>query len=164
MPRSIVALFLLGTVCFGSLAFLSPKHPFHTSIGDCHYNAKSRRLEISIRFFTDDFEQAISKHSGKTTVLDNQRLAEPVLANYLAASFAIKNISRPINFKVIGKELSNDVTWVYIESDTTSGTGLTFRHAALTELFDDQQNLLNLNGPAGKRTLMFNRKQVLASW
>ncbi len=137
------------------------RHPFHTSIGDCQYNPKTRHLEFSIRFFTDDLEQALTTFGKAPFVLDNKRQAEALLIQYLLRHIKVSQqstgaTSQPIILSVVGKETANDVTWVYLESADCLSTGLTFRQSCLTDQFDDQQNILNVEVGGLKRTLLFD--------
>jgi hypothetical protein len=136
-------------------------HPFHTSIGDCQYNPKTRHLEFSIRLFTDDLEQALTTFGKAPFVLDNKRSAEALLTQYLLRHIKVSQQStgatwQPIILSVVGKETANDVTWVYLESADCLATGLTFRQSCLTDQFDDQQNILNIEMGKQNRTLMFD--------
>ncbi len=144
-------------------------HPFHTSIGDCHYNPKTKHLEFSIRLFTDDLEQALTTFGKAPFVLDNKRPAEALLTQYLLRHIKVSQqsaqqqggvASQPINLSVIGKEAANDVTWVYLESADCNPEGLIFRQSALTDHFDDQQNILNVEVGKQKRTLMFDVRHL----
>ncbi|HXL58320.1 MAG TPA: DUF6702 family protein, partial [Chitinophagaceae bacterium] len=48
------------------IAYVGLIHPFFVSMTDINYNSKEKELEISVRIFTDDFENTLRKyHSTK---------------------------------------------------------------------------------------------------
>ncbi len=133
-------------------------HDFHTSLAEVHYNAPERVLEVSLRVFTDDLENALSRENGgKAIRVTDAGTADPFIQNYLAKNFSVidaGNRRRPVN--LLGKEITVDVTWLYFEiRDVESLAGKRLQNAVLTEVFDDQINMVNLVTPSGKRSFLF---------
>lgn len=130
-------------------------HPFHFSVAEVEHNAKTKRLEFSIKFFTQDLEEALEKTIGKAITLGKGHELEPALLSYMQLNFSVSEGGKPVPLTWHGKELQNDVTWLYIETPALTSTKLTVRHTALCELFDDQRNLMNLKGEGWTSTLLF---------
>ncbi|MCU0443638.1 MAG: hypothetical protein MUE85_01875 [Microscillaceae bacterium] len=138
-------------------------HDFHTSIAEVNYNEKSQSLEVSLRVFTDDFEIALGKPNGIAELrLDNSKKYNDLIKKYLEANFYFadgKNQKLLLSF--IGKELEGDVTWLYFEFPLKKSLkGYQLKNAVLTELFDDQSNLVNIFYKKQKRTHLFKRGEV----
>ena len=134
-----------------------PIHAFHTSIAQVRYDVKSKVLEVSLRIFTDDLETALSKENNRKVILDETSQHDRLIENYLKKQFGFINQNgerKGMNF--IGKESEVDATWLYLEIPCLeSPNGLTLRNALLTELFDDQVNMVNLTYLSTKKTYLF---------
>jgi hypothetical protein len=137
---------------------LATRHDFHTSLAEVQYNPAERTLEVSLRVFTDDLESALSKdNGGKTIRVTDDPAADPFIKNYLSRYFSVvdaANRRKPVH--LLGKEITVDVTWIYFEiREVESLTGKRLQNAVLTELFDDQINMVNFVTPSGKRSFLF---------
>jgi hypothetical protein len=141
-------------------------HDFHTSLAEVQYNASERVLEVSLRVFTDDLEDALLRENGgKAIRVTDAGTADPFIKNYLAKNFSVidgGNRRRPIN--LLGKEITVDVTWIYFEiKDIDNLSGKRLQNAVLTEVFDDQINMVNLITPSGKQTFLFKPGETVQS-
>jgi hypothetical protein len=160
MVKYTVVLFLSVMVGVGfglSVAQARPTHAFHTSIAQIKYDAKSKILEVSLRVFTDDLETALSKENNGKVKLDDTSHADRLIESYLKKQFGFinqKGERKVMNF--IGKEFEVDATWLYVEIPCQeSPNGLTIHDALLTEVFDDQVNMVNLTYLSTKKTYLF---------
>lgn len=157
------------TFCFFVLLFFTGAHPVHTSVTQMQYNAKDKAFEVSLRVFTDDLEEALSKENNTQRVrLNDQDTNGPLLERYLRKHFGLIGASRqPRPFQYIGKEQEMDATWIYVEipyNETVQGSRL--HHSVLMELFDDQINLVNVSYLSEKKTVLFrkNNTQQVLNW
>ena len=70
-------------------------HKVHVSVSQLEYNQKAQSVEIVLRVYADDLENALSQHSKRQIKLDpatankDKRVAETVMA-YLRDSFQLK--------------------------------------------------------------------------
>lgn len=159
MHISLIALFL-------SLLVPTRLHEFHTSLAEVHYNPSGQALEVSLRVFTDDLESALSRdNGGKIIRVTEAAAADPFIKSYLAKNFSlIDDGNRRHPVMLLGKEITSDVTWLYFEiRDVESLAGKRLQNAVLTELFDDQINMVNLITPAGKRSFLFKPGETIQS-
>ena len=124
-------------------------HDFHTSITDIKYNPRTQALEVSLKVFTDDLEDAVSKFT-KSKVVYNSKSVEQQqqLYAYLQSrlSFSVAK-AKPLKYKLIGSEAETDAVWMYVEVPVKASSlaQLYVRNAVLTELFSDQMNIVNLS-------------------
>ncbi len=137
-------------------------HAFHTSLAEIHYNPKEKSLEVSIRMFTDDLEEALTKaNNGQKVMIGGKNdNADAVLNRYIQQHFAIispQKSKKKLNF--LGKELEGDATRVYVEiPDCQDLKSHILYNNLMQELFDDQSNLVNFFYLSNKKTFLFNSK------
>lgn len=114
-------LFLLANIIVFS-SFNSIKHPFYISVVEIKHDAKSQNLNISVKLFTNDIENALKKTSrpGVTKTIDllnpkNKSEMETELMNYIKQRFSITINLKPTNLDFIGYEKEEDAIWIYLE-------------------------------------------------
>jgi len=103
-------------IAFSSFNVL--KHPFFMCVTDIKHNIKQQSLNISIKLFTNDIENALKKTTGKPIDLlnpKNKPEMEMELFNYIKNRFVLNNNQKPITLNFIGYEREEDVIWVYLE-------------------------------------------------
>ncbi|GIV39845.1 MAG: hypothetical protein KatS3mg033_1645 [Thermonema sp.] len=165
---------LVSFICSFWLSFvsLSTRHDFHTSLADVRYNTKSKHFEVALRVFTDDLEADLSKFTGKKVRYPQQgkdRSPDAALTAYLKQHFYPVYKGKPLNdIHYLGKENIVDVTWIYFEIPAGSirPDKLRWRYSLMFDLFDDQNNLLNIDYQGRKATLLFDRThpELPVSW
>lgn len=139
------------------LAFCS--HDFHASLADCSYQQREKSIECTLRIFSDDLESGVSLLTGKKFVLDRSDSITVALHAYLNDNFGFALNGKSLAIHWIGKELEQDVCYVYGEcklSEPLKGV-FSIRYSLLTELFNDQRNLLNIKIQDDKSTLLFDK-------
>lgn len=146
----------------GLFSFSSVKHDFHTSLTEMKYNPSSNSFEITMRVFTDDFQSAIEHSSGMSNVVLNDASLEPLIKKYINKHFAFVK-GKDVKFvNYLGLEAEPDASWIYLELPYTSDLeSYNILNTVLMELFDDQNNLLNLLKNGGRHTLIFAKDTKL---
>ncbi|GAB3924350.1 hypothetical protein GCM10028804_24420 [Larkinella terrae] len=133
------------------------------------YNAAEKTFEVSLRVFTDDFEEALTKENNNQLVRLNDKDANgPLIERYLRKHFSLSNPGKQRKpFRYIGKEQEVDATWMYIEVPYTEPVkGSTLQQSLMMEVFDDQINLVNVSYLSEKKTVLFrkNSPQQVLNW
>jgi hypothetical protein len=137
-------------------------HAFHTSLTEIQYNPREKALEITIRLFTDDLENALTKiNNGQKVMIGGKNdNSDAVLSKYIQQHFAIispQKQKKTINY--LGKEIEGDATWVYVEiPDGQVVKDHILYNDLMQEMFDDQTNLVNFFYGGNKKTFLFNSK------
>ncbi len=156
MRTSLVAL-VLGLLVPAAIA-----HPVHTSIADADYNRATKKLEVAVRVFADDFEAALSAVSGKKISLERTPPAEfdALALRYLRERFTVipTGSNQPVSLTWVGRELKDaaNVVWLYFEVPLPGGIeGARLRHALLGEVFPDQLNSVRVRAGTRQVTLLF---------
>jgi hypothetical protein len=123
----------------------SAVHPVYISVTEINHNAAEKTLEISCKFFTDDFEEVLSKKS-KTAVSitkpKNKAELDRVIAGYIYENLALKADDRPARFTYLGFETEEDVTYCYLQVDNMDA--LKKMEATNTLLHDLNNNQINI--------------------
>ncbi len=153
-----------------SFSAFTPKppaaHDFHTSLTEMNFNSKTQSLEMTVRVFTDDLELALTTiNNGKAVKIKPEDYSTDALTlKYLRKHLAFVSPSKEvITYDFIGKEVELDATWLYVEVPAaTNLQGYSIFNSIMTELFDDQTNLLNLIYPNKKKSFVFDKKTKVA--
>ncbi len=140
-------------------------HKIHVSVTQFEYNKSNQRVEIALRVFSDDLENALSKHAGRAIKLipsdpaKNRELGDLVVS-YLADSFELKNkTGKVVRLNWDGMEGQTDVHWIYLEARAPSGLeGFQLRNRIFFDLFDDQVNIVNTRHGSKQLGVMFEAK------
>lgn len=137
-------------------------HDFHTSLTELQYNPKEKSYEVSIRMFTDDLENTLTKFNGgkKVFIGGKNDNADEVIKRYIPQHFAVYTAQKQKKaMNILGKEIEGDATWVYVEIPDAQGVlGGVLQNDLLVEMFDDQTNLVNFFYQNQKKTFLFNSK------
>jgi len=140
-------------------------HKVHISVTNLEFNQPKQTVEIVIRVFTDDLENALSRSGARTVKIDpasagkNRRVGDLVMA-YLRSNFELKNkAGRPVTLSWNGIEGQIDMFWLYVKGRMPGGLeGAQMRNKIFCELFDDQVNIVNAKHQGKQIGLMFESK------
>lgn len=139
---------ILLLLSFFAFTSFTPLHKFYVSVTEIELNPKSQSLQIISRVFTDDLENVLRQRYD-----DNLRLGEgyesgevnKVIPVYLKQKMKISLDGRSRELKYIGREYDNDMTVFYIEVENVkSFKDIKIMNALLTDLFEDQKNLVHV--------------------
>ena len=135
----------------GVYSSTTAKHEFHLSKCDIHFSEEDRALQISLRIFIDDLEEAIAKvHNEENLKLCTKKEAEradSILVSYLSDNLLISIDNELKEIEFVGKEVSEDLlaVWCYFEVIDVEPKGMIqVENKILIETFDDQSNLVVL--------------------
>jgi|GEM_PF-738924 len=132
-------------------------HSLHQSTGEAEYNAKTKKLEVSLTVFINDLETALIRQAERELRLDKTPAAEfdaQILA-YLAKTFVVTDAAdNAAKMEWVGRELDEDTqksseptVTLFFEIVLPDGlVDAKLRHAVFCEMFKDQVNLLLLIG------------------
>lgn len=146
-----------------SLCSVSPAHDYHVSVTQMQYNSGSKTFELSIRVFTDDLERALENANGnKRIIIKNGDTHDALVSAYITKNLSLSDTQKIISARYIGKEQEQDATWIYMEIPFQLPIkGHKLQNSILTEIFDDQVNMTNITTPAGKKTYMYKKGQLV---
>lgn len=154
---------LIGLVFFAG-AIPEVAHDFHVSRTRVIYAAGQGELQVTMHVFIDDLEEALRLRGIEGLRLGTARESEAAdeqLVAYLRDRFSLAVNEQAVEYSFVGKELSEDLQAFYIYllvEDVAAPRRLWVRQRALMEVYDDQQNIVQLQGPEGRRgNFIFHR-------
>ncbi len=135
-------------------------HDFHVSKCLVEYNEAERALQVSMHIFIDDLEEALRRQGADQLFLCTEREAanaETHLRRYLEQNFRLQANGAPAAYEFLGKEISDDLAavWCYLEvTGIDHLEQLTVTNRILTEVYDDQKNIVSVFGPGDRKGLL----------
>lgn len=139
-------------------------HPFYVSVTEINHNAEAQSLEISIKMFSDDLEEALNQRFGETMNLgldDEHPDADVYLALYLQDELKLSADGTPLTFTYVGKDAGIEATWAFVEAtDVAALQVLSVRNALLTEQFDTQKNMVHVHYQGQTQSLLLQRRNL----
>ncbi len=129
-------------------------HPFHVSVMSIHHAPDEKALQITLKIFADDLEEALNdegfKASGHAFVdvlnpKDQQKL-DAMVERYLQERFSLKVNGKDVQAFYLGKEMEDLAMWCYFEiKDVEEVKNIEVKSSILTEIFDDQTNIVHVD-------------------
>ena len=116
-PPAVKGLFLMAII-LGFSAFSALKHPFYLSVIDIKHDAKNQHINISVKLFINDIENALKKTTTKQIDLlnpKNKTDMEMELMNYVKQRLSIDVNTKPTTLNFIGYEKEEDAIWIYLD-------------------------------------------------
>ena len=146
---------LLITLCL----FFS--HEFYISVTQIDHNPKNDSLEITIKMFTDDVENAIESFNDVKLRLGSKKeheTATQLIQDYVLENFELSQNDKDIELNFIGKEIELDVTWCYLEAKgIKSISTLTIENNLLLNVIESQTNIVHVKYKDENSSLMLNK-------
>ncbi len=156
----IFSLFLFYSVAANS-------HPFYVSICQIDFNKENQTLEISVKTFVNDLLFALKSAGAPELFLGEERedkKADDYIYDYLKRNLKIKVNGKPVTYSFIGKELETDVVWSYLEvAGVPELNKIEVECSVLTEMFDSQSNIIQVNDGTGIRNLLLTKRKTVDS-
>lgn len=122
------------------VAYAAMIHPFFVSMTDINYNDKNKSLEISVRIFTDDFENTLRKyHKDKIDILHptNQDAMNGYVKDYIQQHLQLKVDDKFVQLSFVGYEQQSESIWTYFEVDNVSSVN---KISIINNLLHDYNN------------------------
>ena len=130
------------------IAYAAMIHPFYVSMTDINYNDKNKSLEISVRIFTDDFENTLKKnHKDKIDILHpaNQELMNNYVSTYIQQHLQLKVNDKSVKLSFVGYEQQSESIWTYFEVDNIDNvTKVAIMNNLLHEYNTNQINMMHI--------------------
>jgi Domain of unknown function (DUF6702) len=120
-------------------------HPLHVTLTNIEFLQEENKYEVTIKIFSDDFEAVIEKSSGVKTNMGKDNEIDNIeihILEYINERFSIIFDDKKVDFEYISKRNNFEATWVTLKFANKNGDILKIRNELLTELYDDQKNLV----------------------
>ncbi len=142
-------------------------HPFYVSICQIDFNKENHSLEISVKTFADDLLLGLEK-AGSTKLFLGEEKENPetgqIIFDYMKTNLKFKVNGKDVNYLFVGKEMETDVVWSYLEiKGITELNKIEVECRILTEIFDSQNNIIQINNGQGIKSLLLTRRKTIDS-
>lgn len=135
-------------IVFSAGMAVTPVHPLHVSVTEIEFDEKDKALEIIMRIFIDDLEEAIRIHQQDKTlnILEpRQKTSDQLVNEYLAKHFRIFLDGKQQKTIYLGHELEGDAIICYIEvANVRKWKVIEIINDIIFEVYDDQSNIINV--------------------
>lgn len=140
---------------------LSALHPFHIAVTEANHNIKDKSIEISFKFFADDFEQAIEKNY--KTSLDiaagkEKALFDKYIPDYVSKHLMLTVDGKPVKLNYVGYLQETESAHCFFSvTNITSVKKLDITDNLLHDFTNDQNNIIHIiiNGKRQSATLNY---------
>ena len=148
----------------GMLCNLLAVHPVHLSLTSIDFNSETKALEITHRFFVDDFEKRLEQDLSERLYLGTEEEyseADKVIQEYLKQNFTILVNGKELSRNYIGKEVDAEAIWIYVEIPQLKKLkDLELTHLSLLDFFEDQRNFINVNYEGEKKAIILDAQKA----
>jgi len=152
-----IALLLL----FIGFSSFKTEHKFYVSVTEIEYNEKAESLQIISRLFIDDLEDLLQTRYDKSIRLgkSNESVkAHDYIKKYLSKKIEVQLDGKPVEVKYLGKEYEDDMVLLYLEIPNVSSLKkIEVKNALLTDMFDEQKNLVHVTYKGSTKSLILNK-------
>lgn len=136
-------------------------HKFYVSVTEIVYNEKSESLQIISRVFIDDLEDLLQTRYDKNIKLgkgNETAMVPDLLKKYLNEKIQVQLDGRLVEVNFLGKEYEDDMLLLYLEiPKVKSFKKITVKNALLTDMFNEQKNLVHVTYKGSTKSLILNK-------
>lgn len=145
-------------------------HKFYVSVTNVVYSEKSTSFQITSRIFIDDLQEVLKERYGIDTELASKNeapITDTYIERYFRTKFAVELDGEIVPYTFLGKTYDNDVVICYLELenvDLSKLQSIAIQNEILTDLFDEQQNIVHLKWKGNKKSFVLikeNNKGML---
>ena len=145
------------------LCAFTTAHKFYVSVTHVGHSEEDMALQITTRIFIDDFETLLMErydiHGRLATELELP-LANEYIEKYLRTKFIVEIDGEKRSYDFLGKKYDNDIMICYIEVpdvDLARHHSIQIQNEILTDLFDEQQNVVHFKINGKKKSFVLIR-------
>lgn len=152
---------LLILVVFTSLSFNTTPHKFYLSVTEIEYKEEQKDLQIISRVFIDDLQKVLEERYDESITLSKDEESGPVkelIQKYLRSKLHISTDGKEVKLRYLGKKYDKDQLVLFIEGENLElFKKISITNAVLTDMFDDQKNVVNVKVKDEVKSLMLRR-------
>lgn len=144
----------------------SAAHKYYVSVTHVNYSEKDRAIQITTRLFIDDFDRLLMARYDLDAQLATEKespSADAYIEKYLRSKFVVALDGEAVAYDFIGKRYDNDVMVCYIEIpeiDLNTVKTIEIENEMLTDLFEEQQNLVHINLKNKKKSFVLIKSRA----
>jgi hypothetical protein len=135
-------------------------HRFYVAIYQINFMAPKKMIQITTRIFVDDLNEALKNKYHKKTFIGTEKETQEdtvLMEKYLSDKFKLSVNGSPRAMHYLSYELENNVIVCYLNiKDVKKITALEVENSILTELYSEQQNIIQFNNNGEKENLLLS--------
>ena len=147
-------------------------HPYHVAFAEAEANAETERLEVAMRVFPEDLEEALARMAERRAVdLEETEDIDELITRYLARTFLLRDPGapreatddeagpKPSVIHWVGKEVGVRHAWLYFEVELgrPDAEGLEISVRSMLETEPTQENAVRFRRGDERVTLRCTR-------
>lgn len=145
------------------LMSFSQVHKFYVSVTNVTYSEKDQSFQIISRIFTDDLDELLLTRYGfqaRLSTPEESPQADAYIERYFREKFEVSINGTEQEYTFLGKRYENDLTICYLELPFEKGKlkSIGLRNQILTDLFEEQKNLVHFNILGRKKSFVLIRE------
>lgn len=127
---------------------------FHVTTTKIDYNSASKKISISMKFFTEDIESVVNKKSTEASF-------KGTLDQYVKSKFKVKVNGASKSLRLTGINASQKTTWGYFEiTDIEEVKAIEINNTMLLNL-PEQKNIMNFSVNGQRKSLVGNNSKKI---
>ncbi|MEM7700565.1 MAG: DUF6702 family protein [Pseudomonadota bacterium] len=132
-------------------------HQQKITLSSVSHNARTGLLEVVHRVPLHDAEHALEAQGVRAPDIVNDLKSRRAVAKYVADRFSLTHNGQPVPLTLLGTEIEGGRLIVYQEAASPgSGAQLSINSQILTDVFERQENRVNLGAGTKVATLVFS--------
>jgi len=141
----------------------SVAHKFYVSVTNVGDSEKDNAIQITSRIFIDDLEAVLKErydHDTKLIAGEESDIVNEYIEKYLRTKFVVEIDNEQKEYQLLGKKYDNDLVIFYLEIaeiDLVELQAITIQNEVLTDLYDEQQNILHFKINDKKKSFVLVR-------
>ncbi|GAB3005908.1 hypothetical protein GCM10027051_01200 [Niabella terrae] len=151
----------------GFLLLTIEVHPYHVSATEMEYNRAEERIELSVKIFTDDFENVLRRLNHQKVDLTGEQLRPQMtklIHKYLTRHLILGSDDKVIPLELFGWEKDHEAIYVYAiaKAPAFNPARISVANTILYELFTDQVNIMHfiVDGKRKSTKLIYPNKRT----
>jgi hypothetical protein len=140
-------------------------HKFYISVTNVGYSDKDKSLQITSRIFIDDMEKVLSeRYDIKAQLATEEEMegAQGLIEKYVRAKFKVEVNGQSVPYDLLAIKYDFDVLICYLEVpdiDLSRTTSIEIQNDILTDVFEEQQNVVHFKIKDKKKSFVLMRDQ-----
>lgn len=153
---------LLILVAMVAMARPANAHAIHTTL--TRVAVDRNVITLNVRAFADDFSATVARFVGRQIPADSSVVVEEV-ARYIGAFLVVSVAGNPrVQLASCGIKRVKELYWMCFRAVLPNGArDVKLSNQMLTEFHTDQVNIVQIDPPAARRTLLFTRGSKAAA-
>lgn len=138
----------------------SAEHDIH--VGVCDIRLNDEKVKVTIKTFIDDLQIAVGLEPGQP-LPDDYTSAEDMIGKYISSAMQLKLDGKPLDLRIDDLSSSaGDAVWITLISEIEEPVqeSLEGGFELLTDIYDDQTNIINVYHNKSREIYSLDTKKV----